>query len=103
MEGAPKYEATNEKTEGWENLKERAQGKLMDMLAERGLVTDIESAEVEQLEAFVTSGEHLLEALSYGEDGELQNDNRYEARELGVLLNKAKMKLAYEKAPSLPS
>ena len=95
----PEREGNVEDFNVWKELRDSAPQKAVEVLTEKGLEVDIENASLEEVEQLVATVPEIINTLSENEEGEVQNENRYVVRELGVLLNKAQLKKKYMEAP----
>jgi len=97
---APPSQENNENSDAWRERKESAPQEVLQLLAERGLDTDIESASKEELQTLAEQLQSLIDELSVDESGEVKNENRYLVRELSVFQNQVEQYRNYKNAPT---
>lgn len=83
----------------WVELKEQAPAEVVSLLEKKGLPLSMEG--VSLADAFETSEQvkALIEEVSYDEAGDVINENRYKARELGIYGNYVDQYVSFQQAP----
>jgi len=66
-----------ESFEDWRALKMEAPKKAFVILRERGLNTNLESTQIDEVKLILAELPKIIEEYSYNEDGSVKNENRF--------------------------
>jgi hypothetical protein len=96
--GAERPQSNVERLEDWRALRAEAPAKAAEIIAERGLQSDVAEATEEEANALRQELPRLIEEYSYNEDGSVKNENRYVVEALARVLHAAHKRREYEEA-----
>jgi hypothetical protein len=100
FKSTPPSQENNENLNEWRERKESAPQEVLTLLAERGLMTEFESASPEELQVLAEQLQSLINELSVDESGEVRNENRYLVRELSIFQNQVEQYQNYKNTPT---
>lgn len=83
----------------WREIKEQAPAAVEGLLKEKGLPLSMEGVSLEEAHATSDQVRTLIENVSHDDEGNVNNKERYVARELGVYSNYIDKYVSFQEAP----